>query len=100
MSAYQSFRPVAQFIFWQKYHFQPFFYKERVWPYGYAFNVPLMILILNMCVPGFSSIFLAKIPILALLIQKGVWPYKHAHDVPLVTQIGPTPCYLQRVLGL
>ena len=57
-----------------------------MWPYRYAYNIPLMALILN--VYGFEGLapffFLEKVPFLAFLIQKGVCPCRHAHDVPLV----------------
>ena len=45
VSACQIFRPVAPFFFWRKYHF---------WLFGYAYDVPLVKLILN--ISGFMGV--------------------------------------------
>ena len=89
VSACQSFRPRAPFIFSVKNTiFGSFFLiQKELWPYRYAYHVPLVTLILNMY--GFLGLapffFLAKVPSF-FIIQKEVWPYRHAHNV-LVTLI-------------
>ena len=49
VSACQSFRHVAPFFFWQKYRFCLFGFliQKGVWPYRYAYDIPLVTLILN-----------------------------------------------------
>ena len=44
VSAYQSFRSVAPFFFLVKV---PSLNTERVWPYRYAYDIPLVTLIVN-----------------------------------------------------
>ena len=61
-----------------------------VWPYKYAYDIPLVVLIINyIWVYGFSS-FLSSGKYITFgfaWIQKVVWPYRHIHHVPLVTMI-------------
>ena len=88
MSACQSFRPVAPFIFLTTVAFWgPFFNTEGVWPSKYAYDIPLVVLIYN--IYGFVGLppsFSGKNIIFGYFwIKKVVWPYKCNHDVPLVT---------------
>ena len=45
----QSFRPVAAFFSWAKVSFSLIFFlmQKGVWPCGYAYDIPLVTLILN-----------------------------------------------------
>ena len=53
--------------------------EEEVWPDG---THPMQFAELScVCIPSFRLVapffFLAKVPLLAFLMQKWVWPYKH-----------------------
>ena len=53
-----------------------FLVQKGVWSYRYAYDIPLVALILNIC--GSSSIlFSGKSTIMALLIQKGVCMHRY-----------------------
>ena len=71
-----------------------------MWPYKYAHDVAMVTLFLN--IYGFVGLapfdFLAKVPLLAFLIQKGVWSYRHTCDVPLVVLILNTYMDLERLV--
>ena len=62
VSAYQRFRPVALFFFLEKVPFLAFFLIQKgVWPYKYAYDVPLVTLILNIYgFVGLAPFFLWK----------------------------------------
>ena len=75
VSASQSFTPVTPFLFLTRVPFWAFFFKiqKGVWPYRYAYDIPLVTLILN--IYGFVDLapffFLAKVTFLAFLYGKG-----------------------------
>ena len=48
VSVCQSFRPVVPFFFSGKSTICGFLSTQRVWPYGYTYDVPLVTLILSM----------------------------------------------------
>ena len=64
VSAYQSFRPVAPFFFLEKVPNWPFFGIQKGCGHIYAYDIPLMTLILN--IYGFVGLdpffFLVKYP--------------------------------------
>ena len=79
MSACQSFRPLAPFIFLAKVSFFGsffFFNTEGVWLYKCVYDIPLVSLILNILICGFSSIltsfFFVKVLFWLFNMERGV----------------------------
>ena len=86
LSACQSFRPVAPLFFLAEVPLWLFKIQRGVWLYEYAYDISLMILILDIWVCGSSSI---------LLSGKSTIFGHYVYDLPLVAKMGPTPCYSQ-----
>ena len=74
LSACLSYRPIVPSIFLVKNTIFGLFNSKEVWSYRYAYGIPLVTWILNMC--GFecqTTFFLAEVPFLAFSnIERGV----------------------------
>ena len=80
-----NFRSVVPFIFLEKVSLWAFFWIQKgMWPYRYAYVIPLVILTINIYLHSF---FWQKYQFWLFQVWKGVQSYKNAHYIPLVTLI-------------